>query len=518
MKRYLKLLVAITAFASMLSLSSITAFATVYYFDGTQYYEVEEGVDDYYYEDSFNAPAPVLSILSADDRSVTLSWTAVEGAEEYRIYVYEGSSYYSEYTMLNDTTYTLDYLNSDTYYSFAVTAVSKYGNESPNLSNRVSYHTYFEGVSDFKSTAKDNGYVLSWSKLSNVNGYIIYKYNPSSKQYEEFKDINDKNKTSLKFKSKSGQAFAYKIKAYKDIDSVRYFSEESNAVAAGAKLKAPTVKSVYSSKAGVLNVKWQGNQRNASGYEIVYTSFDNFDYYRTYQVKGKSAKSKAIKVREGIPYKVKVRSYIEVDGKMLYSPSSSSLSCYTKSTYSKNIKGMLNKLKLKPKKTGCEKLDKIAQRIVDDTKKSIKKSGKKATTYEMVRGFYAYIAQEKFSTYGIKGETNTNAFYQSAALRVLETKQGSCVDYNSLFKVLCEYYGVKCDLYSGTVSAQGGGRTIHTWTLIKLGGDYYIFDPRLQRYTSNNKGFTYFALPHSKSSHYANMYRYYDAQSTSPYN
>ncbi len=501
MKKLYRILIFILSAVIVSASFSTFAYADNYYYD----YDYE----DYYQSVADSISAPKLSAkVSAE--SITYSWNSV-GADCYSLFIKKSGGSYQRYDVYGATSYTMDFLSSSSTY-YAYVCANQYGCVSKNKSKTVKSFTKPKKVSGFKYSASKNSFTLKWNKALDATGYVIYKYDAKTKKYKKYKTINKKSKISVKISAKSSKVYAFKIRAYKKHENKTYYSSYSSAVAAGAALKAPSISSVKSGKDACLTVKWKVLQKNVSGYQIKYSSYDTFDFYNIATVKKGKTSSKTLKLREGIPYMVKVRSYCEINGKKIYSSWSKTKKCTTKSSYSNDIKGMLNKVKLTPKKTGIEKLDKISARIIKDIKKKIKKTGKKVTTYEIIRGCYSYIAQEKFSTYGIKnGRDNGTEYYQYSALYLLETKQGSCVDYNSLFKVLCERVGVRCELGSGTVDASGGGRTGHTWAVIKLKGNYYIFDPRLQIYTNNKKGFTYFGLPHTNSNHYSKMYRYYDA-------
>ena len=109
------------------------------------------------------------------------------------------------------------------------------------------------------------------------------------------------------------------------------------------------------------------------------------------------------------------------------------------------------------------------------------------TTYQKVVAIYDYII--KTSSYVGGHVAGTDVGYQRMfdlfismnAYTLLETHEGVCDNYSSLFVVLTRAIGLETYLMMGQVKTKGGGTTGHVWTLMKLDGKYYTFDPQVEQ-------------------------------------
>lgn len=170
---------------------------------------------------------------------------------------------------------------------------------------------------------------------------------------------------------------------------------------------------------------------------------------------------------------------------------------------SADIAQLLNNAPLNPMLTNESELDDLItdlleQTITDDM-----------STAEKVRAVYDYIIRSY--TYGrTKRQWYTESNYHlmldsvitSAAATLIMEKQGVCTDYSSLFVVLTRRIGLESYYIEGTVKAKAGGMTGHAWTVIKLDGQYYIFDPQVEQDNLVNGKimYNYFGKPESSMS------------------
>ncbi len=375
------------------------------------------------------------------------------------------------------------------------------GGEKPITVKKTIYHTI--PTPEVTTVQQKNGYKLKFSS-SSANGYEIYRYNSKNKALTLYKKTTKKSLTI-----KSNSADSYKVRAYATINGKKIYSEYSKEIigikSASGKVDA---NSATSDKDGRLTVKWAKNNKY-DGWIIQYSSYDDFSHYNTYTVAGKGKTSATIPVIGGITYKVRVRGYKVVKGVKSLTKWGNSKTVVVKSSVSSNPNAtkLLNSIKLKPLKTDCKKLDKIVAKIIK------KYTNDKMTTAQKVRQMYLYVSNERFSSYGIKGERNYSSMMELNALTLLETKSGSCVHYNSLFTVLCNRIGIRnAYLANGSVPRAGGGRTAHTWCMIKINKHNYIFDPRMQKYTPDRNGYKYYCVPLSEKSKTAQEFRFFNAK------
>lgn len=75
--------------------------------------------------------SPKVTVKSADESSVTLSWKAIDGAEKYQIYYSaKKNGTYKKYTTTTKTTVTVENLKANTTYYFKVCAIAEINGET----------------------------------------------------------------------------------------------------------------------------------------------------------------------------------------------------------------------------------------------------------------------------------------------------------------------------------------------------------------------------------------------------
>lgn len=169
---------------------------------------------------------------------------------------------------------------------------------------------------------------------------------------------------------------------------------------------------------------------------------------------------------------------------------------------------LLNSVSLNPMKTNESDLDEL----VEDLLGQITNSG--MSTAQKVTAVYDYIA--KTFTYGVpatvyEAESNYHSDFDfivtSHAYTVLVNKVGKCTDYSSLFVVMTRAIGLESYLVSGQVSAKSGGTTGHNWAIVKINGEYYVFDPQVEQNNTYNGQITHTYFCRSETS-MSSMYTY----------
>ena len=179
------------------------------------------------------------------------------------------------------------------------------------------------------TSTKTGQLTIKWVKNAAVTGYQV-QYATSS-QFTGAKTLNvksNKTVTSTLSKLKEKQKYYVRVRTYKTVGKVHYYSTWSAAKSATVKgVTAPAavkLTSVKSTKAGEMTVKW-GKNAKAGGYQLQYATAKNFKSAKTVAVKKAKTTSVTIKkLAKGKKYYVRVRTYQKVGGKTYYSAWSAS--------------------------------------------------------------------------------------------------------------------------------------------------------------------------------------------------
>ncbi len=163
-------------------------------------------------------------------------------------------------------------------------------------------------------------------------------------------------------------------------------------------------------------------------------------------------------------------------------------------TPSSDIESLLNGAKLNPMKTG----DSIVGSAADEILAKVSTSG--MSTYQKLKAVYDYIISNyTYGSFGYDKAYTSEVYFRcmldniicSQAYSLVKNKMGVCDNYSALFVVLTRRIGLESYLVSGQVSKKGGGTTGHTWVIIKVGSEYYTFDPQVEQDNLNNGRITY---------------------------
>ena len=179
------------------------------------------------------------------------------------------------------------------------------------------------------ASAKTGQLTLKWAKNAAVTGYQV-QYATSSK-FTGAKTLNvksNKTVTGTLSKLKEKQKYYVRIRTYKTVGKVNYYSAWSAAKSATVKgVTAPAavkLTSVKSAKAGEMTVKW-GKNAKAGGYQLQYATASNFKGAKAVTIKKAAITSTTVKkLTKGKKYYVRIRTYQKVSGKTYYSAWSAS--------------------------------------------------------------------------------------------------------------------------------------------------------------------------------------------------
>lgn len=203
-----------------------------------------------------------------------ISWDSIENANEYEIYRSVNNKEETLYKRLKETSFIDSSLEIGSTYSYRVKAIYSSDDEVLLKSDFSSikdikiksFLNKFEiNVNQVKNEAAIN---VTWSKQDNADGYNIYKYDPSKKDYLLYKTIVGTNFVDTNVKI--NDSFYYKVSSYKINNNKIIESELSDNKYANIKNplstpSSPVLKQAYS-KSGV-TLKWDVVV-NATSYQI----------------------------------------------------------------------------------------------------------------------------------------------------------------------------------------------------------------------------------------------------------
>ena len=251
-------------------------------------------------------------------------------------YVSGGKTQTKQVTLVKDKDFTVSYKNN-TKPGTATATVTGIGNYAGTLTKTFKINakeTKVDKVTGFTSQETTTSSIkLAWNKVD-CDGYEITRYSTASKKYVKIADINNADTTTYTDSGRtSGCYYKYKIRAYKVVDGVKVYSEESNIVKATAKPQAPALKA-GNIDSDSISMSWNAIGR-ASGYEVYRKDANSEDYKLVKDLNATTYTDKGL--AKGTEYSYKVKSYRVVDGVKVYSGDSNSISDKIKDSFKLNL-------------------------------------------------------------------------------------------------------------------------------------------------------------------------------------
>ena len=280
-----------------------------------------------------DAPAAVtgLKASSTSSNSVNLTWNKVSGAQGYIIYQYDNSKktwVRVEKTTTASNTYTVKNLKSGTEYKFAVKAYITAGKEISSASYpKVTATTNPATVSGLKAASTSASAVkLTWNKASGADGYIVYRYNTSTKKYARVAKITANTYTDKNLKA--GTSYKYAVRAYKTVDGKELLSTTYPQLTTYTNLATVSGFKASSTSANAVKLTWN-KVSGAQGY-IIY-KYDNSKktWVRVAKTTTTANTYTVNKLSAGTTYKFAVKAYKTISGKEISSASYPQLTTYT---------------------------------------------------------------------------------------------------------------------------------------------------------------------------------------------
>jgi fibronectin type 3 domain-containing protein len=247
---------------------------TAYYYQVSAVNDSGEGNKSYFVSATtpFDAPANVTATAQSSS-SITVSWSPVSGANSYSVYRAEGSDgYYSTITSVGGTSYTDDWLSSNTTYYYKVSA--GYGDSSQS---HFAVTTTFVDVPTYVTAAAQSpdSISISWVSVSGASGYRVYRASSSYGDYVNIDSTSGVSYTDTGLFSSTN--YYYKVSAYNIVGE----GGQSYYTSATTSVSVPTGVTATVQSSSSISVSWYPVER-ASGYHIYRAgSVDGYYSYLT---------------------------------------------------------------------------------------------------------------------------------------------------------------------------------------------------------------------------------------------
>lgn len=221
-------------------------------------------------------------------------------------------------TLKQDTDYLVSYESgrkNPGRYTVTVTMIGNYSG-----TKKLEFTIKPSVTSKISATQTTSEITLSWSKVTGVSGYRVYKYNSTSGKYEHIASVTKGTSYKLS-KLSAGSTYKFKIRAYKKDDGT-IWGDYSSEFATATKPKTPTLKVSASSTKGKVNAKWS-NVSGETGFQLFYSSKSSGGFKKVKTYSKNVLEGSKTGLTSGKTYYFRVRAYKKVDGKYIYSSFSS---------------------------------------------------------------------------------------------------------------------------------------------------------------------------------------------------
>ena len=250
---------------------------------------------------AFNTPSN-LKVTSKTYNSISLSWSKVDGAEGYEIWM--ATSKDGKYTKVNTTKATsFKHSNLTTnktyYYKIRAYTGNKpiYSSYSTIASTKIS----FASPTNLKVTSKTyNSISLSWSKVDGAEGYEIWMATSKDGKYTK---VNTTKATSFKHSNlTTNKTYYYKIRAYTGNKPI--FSSYSTIANTKISFATPTNLKVTNTTYNSISLSWS-KVDGAKGYEIWMATSKNGKYAKVNTTTTTSFKHMNLTANKTYYYKIR---------------------------------------------------------------------------------------------------------------------------------------------------------------------------------------------------------------------
>lgn len=258
-----------------------------------------------------------LTTINRTTSSMTLKWNKVSDCDGYKVYEYDPiNKSYKEVADISANSYDLINLNVGTTYRYSVRAYKesnghKYLGEYSKVLTTTTYSKKVTGVTTSNRTT--SGFKLKWNKVTNCDGYKVYRYNSENNTYKLVKTILGSGNTSYNITGlKSGTTYKYAVRSYKKIGKNTYNAVYSSILTTSTSpLKVKDVKATDRTSTSI-TLSWK-EISNADGYRVYRYNSENKKYELLDEVEGnKETTYTDKKLTSGKNYYYKVKAYKKI--------------------------------------------------------------------------------------------------------------------------------------------------------------------------------------------------------------
>ena len=170
--------------------------------------------------------------LTTADASATLKWTKVNGADGYVVTAFKSGGSYEFEVSKNTYTHT-GLANGEVWYYYVraykiINGEKVYSDPTITLSTKIG--AALASPTDLIATAGNRQVDLSWSKVDDADGYVVYLYDEAS---DNFLPLTLVSKTKYSHTGlKNGKKYTYMVAAYKMLNGERVYGDYSMSVSA----------------------------------------------------------------------------------------------------------------------------------------------------------------------------------------------------------------------------------------------------------------------------------------------
>nr|MCR5652339.1 fibronectin type III domain-containing protein [Ruminococcus sp.] len=206
--------------------------------------------------------------------------------------------------------------------------IVRYKNNKYYESKTVIYAIKPVAVKSLKAVSSTNQIELTWDKLNGATSYQIEEFDNYSNSYNVIDTV--KTNSYSDYLLDEGVEYKLRVRAGTKIDDRMVYGNCSDITVSTfyKEVKLKSAKTTAKSKAAV---KWTAKTSDTKGYFVEYSENRSFKDKQKLKITGKTADSAVIKkLKSGVKYYFRVRSYNRKIGKYFYSLYSSTKSAVIK--------------------------------------------------------------------------------------------------------------------------------------------------------------------------------------------